>query len=167
MNNLLQEFENLQPKKSKIILTIIFLYAAICMTIISFLLWAIYRSFIYDDSDLNIGVYFLSVVLILFSTTLYLLTKNKKSGWFFLAVITSILWCISAKIVFFILNATWESVSNLNTILISFVLVASSVILTLLYLPRTLKTYKIDETVITISIIINLLTIWVTLIYFE
>ncbi len=167
MNNLLQEFEYLQAKKNKITLTIISLYVAICLIIISFILLMIFKSFANDDSFLDTGFYILLVSLIIFLTTLYLITRIKKSGWLLLAVITAILWGFSAKIVYFYLTSTWEIVSILNALLFAFVLLASSVLLALLFLPLTLKMYKIDITIITISIFINILAICAILISFE
>ncbi len=167
MKNLLQEFENIELRKSKIVLSINLLYISICLIVIPFIIFQIYYEFTDDDSTINGGTYVLLVGVVILLTTLYFTIKIKKAGWLLLTLISGLLWGFLAKFVFFYITSEWEITSALNTSLVVFLFLATSALLFILYLTKTRKLFKIDITFIAISIIVNLLVNFIVLLAFS
>lgn len=167
MKDILQEFENLEFKKSKIYITIILLLVSISLIVIPFIIVQIINSASDKDQFFDSGIDILVVAGILLLTTLYLVIKSKKSGWLLLTLVSGLLWSFSTKIMFLYVTSKWEIRSVLNTSLPAYIFLATTTLLSILYLSKTRNHFKIDITFIAISLFVNILIIFITLFSFS
>ena len=166
MENLLQEFENIDPSKSKILFSIKLLFTSIWLLAFIYIVNDIYYDFKYNTTiDSNTFEPF--VVCILLLAIHYLILKIKKTGWLLLTFVIGLLWSFFAKIMFFYITSKWEIESFLNTFLCCYIFLASTALLTILYLKKARNLFKIGITLSTISVYINILIIFIVLSTFD
>lgn len=166
MKDILQEFENLKFKRSKIYIFIMLLYVTISLIVIPFIIIQI-NSIVEKGQFVDNGIFILGLAGILLIVTFYLIIKITKSGWLLLTLVSGLLWGFFAKIIFFYVASKWQIISILNTSLAAFIFLATTMLLSVLYLSKTRKHFNIDISFLTISLFLNILIIFITLFSFS